>query len=315
MHDSESLQVMAPWRWTLEEYLLRCEQAPMLCEVVVEGALDRDLMNDALQRWGRPAVGVLTAESLTISDEDVRHAGYNTGVKGQLLTLAAELARRSKPAAIEATIMVVVDRDYDDPPPESAWLCLTDGHCIESYALSPVVLNRFVRIVLGRSASRIPGKRKRLTSGHELYGRIIEAASDVAAVRLSLGVITPAVGLLTRWLDYVRISPDGYANARRLDLLIAALAVAHRDSKKASAELALVENARLVRQEPFRLVHGRDFMCILAKLLRSSWGRAAVGIYARADSDALTRAVIGCIDPSELDEQPLFVRMRARFSG
>jgi hypothetical protein len=99
-------------RWTLDEYLLRCEQLSGLREVVVEGELDRDFISDALLRYGLPDVTTIDADYVVISDEDIEAAGFTAGVKGQLLTLAAAINAVEDAGNAEARIAVVVDRDY-----------------------------------------------------------------------------------------------------------------------------------------------------------------------------------------------------------
>jgi hypothetical protein len=47
-------------------------------------------------------------------------------------------------------VAVVVDRDYDDVTVASRFLFQTDGYSMENYALDVAVIDRFVRMGLGR---------------------------------------------------------------------------------------------------------------------------------------------------------------------
>ncbi len=148
-----------------------------------------------------------------------------------------------------------------------------------------------------------------------LLGRILDAASAVTAVRIALRTLLPPVGLIQRWLDYVRIGSDGRAEAHARDLLQRSLAVVDRAHEQTMLETSLPGEAARVRKEPFLLLHGRDLTVILAKLLRSSWGRRLAGVYARAEPSQLARTLLATVNPSELDKQPMFAMLHERVAA
>ena len=214
---------------------------------------------------------------------------------------------------LHATVTIVVDRDYDGVPFSCAWLCLTDGHSMESYAMRASALERFVRVTLGRADHLHPGPDRRLTSGSDLRARVLDAALDVASVRLALESLDEPTGLIAHWLDYVTVTPDGRASGRPQELLRACLLAGASHDRQALEQLRTEERER-VASDTFRLAHGRDLVEILAKLLRGSWARALAGVYSRAKPRELARALIGCHDASDLDAQPMFATLRGRYT-
>jgi Protein of unknown function (DUF4435) len=309
------------WRWTLDEYLLRCELGDGLREVLVEGGLDRELFQDALTRWDIKDVGVLDASYFLLSPEDIADAGHSVGAKGLLLTIASSLAAMKQQAVIRAETIIIVDRDYDEL---GAWpdnsVLVTDGHSIENYAFSPEALDRFVRLGLGRGARPRGGgtgtqtPRRRTCTGEDLYSRLAPAAAEIAAVRLVLRSLSPPLSIFEKWSDYVHVASDGRLVTRADDLLKNVLdrASQPQDLDVAEEELSYAMTRTLA--DAFRMTRGHDFVCLLGKLLRSSWGRPIAGIFSRASETTLSRAVLSFLDPGRLDSHPLFVELRARLA-
>jgi hypothetical protein len=235
------------------------------------------------------------------------------------MTLAAYLEPLAARRQGHLLVTIIVDRDYDDYVGAVRFrtVCLTDGYSIESYAISAAALDRFARVVLGRGPLHVAGKRqatvRRTVSGTELYDRLSLAAIQIAAVRLSLRSISPRLAILDRWLDYAVIDSEGNIAVKTESLLRNILARAARANEGDDLLDRLSDEVVRAAADVFRLVRGHDFFDLMAKLLRSKWGRGLAGIYAQAKGEALARAVLPLIDDSSLDEFPLFAELQARY--
>jgi hypothetical protein len=314
-----STGALGDYRWTLNEYVLRCETGVDIRELVAEGEVDRDVLTDALARWKLDDVTVLDADYLFIAPEEVDSAGFSRGVKGALMTVASALDARSSEAPVEATVLIVVDRDFDGAA-ATEHLAVTDGYSLESYACSSAALERLIRLYLGRAepppGSRGHRPRRRTTcSGADLVSRVEEPAVRIAAVRLVLRELDPTPGVFDGWPDYVRVDRDGRLTADDESLLQNVLLSAGQGERFEHLADHLHDVRRTVAADPFLLVRGRDFVCLLLKLLRSRWGRRIAGNTPRLMNESrFARLMLLAVPPSELDACPLFQRVRATFS-
>jgi hypothetical protein len=309
------------WRWTLGEYVLRCEDGDDIREILVEGAIDQDVIDDALKRWNADGVNVLGTEYLDISDDEIRAAGFSHGAKGELLTVAAALESARRDSDLSSEITVVIDRDYDELASETlgSIVLLTDGHSLESYAFSPAVLDRFVAMALGRHRQRAgtanPSAERRTCTGQELYERLRQAVTEIAAVRLVLRSLPNPPPVFNRWLDYVRVDKDGVASTDAERLLRRVLDQAHRSDTYSSASAKLSTEIARVESDEFRLVRGHDFVQLLMKLLRSSWGRPIISGLGQATESVFARLLLLAVESGQLDSYPLFEELRRRFAA
>jgi hypothetical protein len=140
------------YRWTLDEYVMRCEDGSDLEEILTEGEVDRDLFADAVKRWNLPDVNVIDASYLDVAIEELQTLALGEGVRATLLAVAIRLEQRAAETTLDAKVAVVVDRDYDPPACKSRFLFVTDGHSMENYALNATAFDRFVTIGLGRAS-------------------------------------------------------------------------------------------------------------------------------------------------------------------
>lgn len=316
MNNTSGVPELGDYRWTLSEYVLRCETGDDLREIVVEGQLDRDVLQDALARWRAAGVDVLDAAYLHVTDVEVEAAGFSRGVKGVLQTVAAHLAHRAEDAHVGAHVLVVVDRDYDAPA-EHRFLAVTDGYSVESYACTASALERFIRLLLGRAprTRRAGGAPAPLTcTGADMVAKVYNAAIGIAAVRLTLRDLDPAPRVFDRWADYVRIDTDGSATIEDERLVENVMRGSGNEAPPVLGEMLAAAREAAAR-DPFRLVRGHDFLAVLQKVLRSPWGRKLAGTRFRTTSeDELARTIIAMMDSIELDKYPLFERLRAAFA-
>jgi hypothetical protein len=301
----------------LEEYILRVELGGDIREIVVEGVVDRDLVDRALNTWGCEA-NVLEADFLLIDREEIEGAGFRAGVKGKLLTLARALAGSSAAAELAERMAVVVDRDHDTNPAPNPFLFLTDGFAIESYALNPNALHRFVEQVLGR-APRVAGADGAATERHsctgsELYGALHQSLIELAGIRLALAAADPSTRPSSGWLDYVVVDDQGRATTDGSELLRNLLTTWGRGGEIEALEEIRVGACEVAQADPQRWIRGRDFLAVLSKILNSPWGRRRNGRAATGgDQNQLARFLLFSVDPDELHSSTLFAGLRERF--
>lgn len=319
MSDDKAIEIgLGPWRWTLSEYVLRCEDGVDVRELLVEGEIDRDVFSDAVVRW-KADVCVLDGDYLDVSTDQIVAAGYTPGVKGALLTVATALDVALEGARLRAFVAVIVDRDYDDELFQAAsrTLLVTDGHSIESYAFSPSALGRFLTVALGRVALPTGAKgatpsRRTTTTGQDVYDRVRQAAAQMAAVRMVVHELTDPPAIFERWLDYVKVSSDGVLDMNGEKLLKAVLSAARREEEYLLVEAQLRENFERADSDPSRWVRGHDFVEMMMKLCRSRWGRQIAGVHGRMTERAFARQLLLSVDPTELDATPLFAELQRR---
>jgi hypothetical protein len=306
------------YRWTLSEYVLRVELGADVREVVVEGVVDRDLIDRALRDWKCEAA-VLEADFLAVEKEEIEAAGHRGGVKGKLLTLAQALSESPVIAELVRRIAVVVDRDYDPDPPSNPILLCTDGFAIENYALDPGALQRFVEQVLGRAPRSAgaggAGPGRRSCTGADLYGCLHDGLVEIASVRLALHGAEPPTKPFTRWIDYIAVDGTGRATADGASLLKNVLTTSGRVAELERLEADRLGQCERIRSDPRRWVRGHDFLAVLKKILDSTWGRSRNGRVATSgDLTQLSRFLLFSVDPEELHSSHLFSALRERFS-
>lgn len=310
---------MDTYRWTLDEYLLRCEDGSELAEILVEGELDRDIFVEAVKRW-ECDVAVVDADYVSISLEELQKLQLpGDGVKWQLVAIAMELERRAVCAQVAARVAVVVDRDYDGPVPESRFLFETDGHSMENYALDPHALDRLIALGLGRSrrpdgkggAGRAEGS---LCTGSDMLDRVFSATAEIAAIRITLREQRPPLAPFRKWVDYARPSSEGYLAMDGQLLLSRIMELNGLRSEAGSAERRRILAREDVVSDPFRLFRGKDFVALIKRVVDSPWGRRfSRSAFLGWRVEQLSRILMLSIPGEDLDKQSLFQQVRAVF--
>jgi|GEM_PF-4667439 len=299
------------YQWTIDEYVLRCELYGGK-ELIVEGDDDRRVLSDVLARAGVTDVSILDGSYFKVDDCVIDALGLSRGIKGKLLALANAVQARSAEVALAMRIVVVVDRDYDGVPEVSSKLVIaTDGYSMESYAYSVSALDRLGAHVLGKSSKPLGAKESPPPgnggcSGRDLLPRVAAASSSIAAVRRTLRSVASAVGVFDRWLGRVTVDPDGRASLDEEALLRDILAAEKVAIAPEVVSATLLTERDLVRSDGARYIRGHDFVTILHKVLKSSWGRRVSALnMARVDEDSFRRLLLFSIDPEELDRSPM----------
>jgi hypothetical protein len=309
----------ADYQWSIDEYVMRCEDGDDIREVVVEGRLDRDTVADAMERWEVLGVSVLDASYFRIGDEDLLQHGLTPGVKAELIALAESLEQRHVEVTIRATVAVVVDRDDELARAHSQYLLITDGYSMESYALNGATLQRFVRLFLARAEASSPGGVGQpatvSVTGDDLLTRFLPAAAAIGGCRVALRALTPPLAPPDGWLRHVDCDPQGYLEVNTAKILADVLSKSGQDSRHDELSALVLAATAEASSDPFRRVRGHDGMALLHKLFKTSWGRRIAGPGAQAwTEDRVTRLLMLAVDSSRLDDASLFQALRLRFA-
>jgi hypothetical protein len=304
------------YRWTLDEYVLRCEDGAGLAEILTEGGLDRDVIADAVRRWDLAHVTVIDADYIAVTPEELASLGFSIGVKAQLVSVALKLEERALEGAVQARIAIVVDRDYDPPSPPSRYLYETDGHSMESYVLNEEALDRFASVGLGRfprprGRGGVPTAIVHTSSGSELLARLLPAATEIAAVRLALRDLDPPLAPFERWMRYLVSDDQGVMGLDGATLLQRILVQDARGDDVASAEERRRAAVAEVEASPISLVRGRDLITVFQRCLQSSWGtRVGGSSFRNWSEDRFARVLFLALPADVLDGTPLFRALR-----
>lgn len=311
---------LLPYRWTIGEYSLRCELDHTIREVFVEGALDSLFWQEVLTRAAIENIEVFDADYLHVTDEEVFAAGFRTGAKGKLLTLAAFLEARDEVTDIVTTTVAIVDHDHDGVPVQlQMYVIGTDGYSVENYAIAERSLERFIAHQFGQVSPPVGASGRRrgtrtTVSGADLLERVMPACVDVMAARRVLLARHPRLGLIDRWRARFRADPAGYLSGDRVRLLRDTV-VSGGESFTEADIAALDEERAYVSENPPVLVRGRDFVALLLALLRSPWGRRAIrASLTSTDECDFARWLIAAIAPSDVDSRPAPVRLIQHFT-
>lgn len=306
------------YRWTLDEYVMRCEDGVGLTEILTEGNLDRDVFAEAAKRWQIVAISVIDADYLAVTVEDMDDAGLPYGVRSQLLTVAQRLEEREAEGTIHAKIAVVVDRDYEPIRITSRFLFVTDGYSIENYLICEDVFDRFVMTGLGR-APRPDGRDGGAAttvqcSGRSLLARVVAPAIELAGVRLALRDLSPPVAVFEKWPRYLTTDSDGKMILRGAALVAQVLQRERLGDETADTEKRREAAVVRVAASPITLIRGRDFVAILLQLLKSKWGRKLAGNPQSWSDERLKRVLFLAVSPVRLDESGLFSSVKAHIA-
>jgi hypothetical protein len=310
-----------PYRWTLDEYVLRCAIDSTVREVLVESELDMQFFAEVLHRGGIEGVTIFDADYIDLSDDAVRDAGYASGAKGRLLAVGAGLVAESERiGGLVGTVVIVVDRNFDDVPDAlRMYVFATDGYSVENYSLNERSVDRFIGHVLGRApspagASGATRARRTTVTGAEILRRVRPPSIDVSAARRFLWLFHSDVRLVDGWLRYFRFDSDGNPESNMPSLLANSMTNAARNPAAISMEAVDAERTNVQRDH--RLIRGRDYVDLFHLLLRSPWGKRRAGKinFALVQAHDFRRWLTLMADPVEVDALPLPRQLVARFT-
>jgi len=132
---------------------------------------------------------------------------------------------------------------------------------------------------------------------------------------MALRKLDPPVGLFESWLDYFRISSAGEIEAKSIALLENVLSQAGQIAQLEETTKAVEVGTKEAVADPVRFIRGKDFVTLLAKLLRSSWGRSRGGAVMGKDAGRLARLLLFSVDSSAVDATSLMTGLRQRFAS
>jgi Protein of unknown function (DUF4435) len=308
-----------PYRWTVAEYVLRCTLDGTIRELFVEDEVDALFWGEVLQRGSVEAVEVFDADYVELSDDEIRAAGFMRGAKGRLLTLARALASDADHDPVVAAVVMLVDRDHDGVPAglESVVIA-TDGYSVENYAIAERTTERFLARQFGRiaspvGASRTRRSRRNVPAGRALLHRLIAPAVDVTAVRRVLLARHPQVGVIQGWLRRYKINGDGQISGDAGKLLRDSIISGGEKFEDDDGTALEAERAYLNTDPPLQ-IRGHDFVALFLALLKSPWGKRAIGMnLANTEERDFGRWLVLSIDPGDVDHLPAARRLIERF--
>ena len=309
---------LGSYRWTVLEYVVRCEMGEDIREVLVEGVIDCDVLTRAFRRWDL-GVSVIESTFIRTSKEELDELGVPVGAKGTLLTVAYTLAKSRGANQSVERVAVVVDRDYDEMYQVSPFVLFTDGYAIENYALNVEALHRFSEETLGRAPRPTGAKgqesERYSCSGYDLYRRIAVALTEIASVRMTLREAAPPLKTFDRWLRYAQLDSEAFVSLDGNALLRNILTTEGRASEIEMMSERRKRNLEKAKADVERWVRGHDFVDMLRKVLKSKWGRRRNGeVAAAGDATDLSRRLVFAVDPAALDASRLFQALQQRFA-
>jgi hypothetical protein len=281
-----------PDRRTLEELRTLYELYPKTRDVLVEGRHDVLFIRAYLRTVDCEAEVYDVDDRVDVPGEAVLAAGQDIGSRGRLLVVATTFASWGA-ASLCGTCIVDADRAYlEGDLPRLSTLLVTDYGSMEAYALNATTLDKFFSLV---------AKMDPQTSMGEILARLIPALVAIFAVRRVLHSQGASVPLYANFCSLCDFKRD--------PITIDIRALVSRSVQLGRSELdrTCEEVTALLRQLPTRdrrFVRGHDIAPMLIAMfgLRNELARPTV----------VEGALLGCIEWTELHEEEMFKRLRAR---
>lgn len=285
-------------RRTIDEIDALLEFEPGLCDLYVEGTTDKKFMDWYLSRKDIRHVTVYSVDSVEVTDDHVRQYSLPTDSnRSRIIALSRELARRAPEGR---RVLCVADRDWEDYCPchcDNAYLTFTDGNSLELYALTPLVLRKFLLVALGG----FPMSEDRLMTD------LCKALEQLYALRLTNERLKWGM----QWIpfcSYLDVADDGIC-FRKEEYVRAYL----QKNKKWGLRVEFAEALRTTQEtllpECTRRVRGHDVSEVLLPLMRRMRKERVFG-----NPETLEGCLMATIDTADLDPMPLFQRIVA-FAG
>jgi hypothetical protein len=293
------------YRWTLDEYVLRCTLDASIRELLVEGTLDALFWGDVLDRARIDSVDVFDVGEVAIDGKQIADAGFTHGPKGCLLTLCLALVR--EPEEIRGLVRCVVDHDFDGVPEGLAeFLVVTDGYSVENYAIGVASIGRFIARHFGAlDASGVAGgtRSSRRDVPQEILDRLLPPSIAITAVRRVLRSRHPGVGVIERWPSRFKVRRDGHFDFDVRRLLQDCVNTGERAFADDDVD-ELHKEMKVIGDSPRERVRGHDFTLLFLVLLRSRWGKAAVSDnVGAAEHEAFERWVVLDVAASDVENE------------
>ncbi len=282
---------------TTDELVSLYELEPELKDVYVESPQDKSLLDSFLRKCHKNKIAVYTADEFHVPDTELAARGLAiNSSRSKLLWLSQALAEAPE---INASVLCVADRDYEDFLPSSVeanpFLALTDYNSLESYVLDDGALSKFISIALGRPPAEYATLRRRL----------VKALKEIFFIRLA----NESLEWGMTWVKprrYISVRRD-YIEFDRDSFITAYLLRNTRGGARGEFEDMITQLKANSPADDRHLIRGHDLMEVLhyaaKKLLQSS---RKVG-----DAEFFAGALLASLEAEDLKQFGLFQRILA----
>ncbi len=266
---------------------------PSLCDLFVEGTNDRYLLNWYISRLGKSHLAAVCIQLIDVPNSIVEKHGLCPGSdRSRVIALAYELHDRG---LASSSVLCLIDLDFEPYIPlirRVPLLLFTDYNSFETYLQSPIVLDKFLQVVLCGFC----------WTAQELLDKAIPILIRLFAIRLA----NEQLGWRMEWLSVKRyIYIQQVAITFEEDSFITAYL--GKNSKLRQREefiTALKATASSLNDSPMLSTRGHDFTYMLHLVIRE----LKHGNFF-PDETRLERALYGCAEFSQLSKHPLFIRI------
>lgn len=279
-------------RRPLRELRTLYQRIPRTRDVIVEGRTDARLVQWYLEERGFTAIAHAIDDRAEAPGELVIRYGGEIGPRGRVIGFAHEVDRWE---LIEPTVTCIVDSDRDSlleaRPSAPDCLLRTDFGTMDVYMLQSRPFTQFLRVVLGRD-----------DDADALREKFLPALNEICVVRSVLHWSGLGISLVSDFASCCQFTSDAITvdASELLDRTLKG-----KDRERLSELMAEIERVRRrIPSERLKAVRGHDMgpLLIRALRLRNVW----------ANEEAFERAWRACLQASDLDEFPMFTRLRER---
>lgn len=278
---------------TIDEIDALLDLEPELCDLYVEGATDKKFFDWYLSRKGIKHISVYSVDSVDVSDASLQEYSLPTDSnRSRVIALSREIAKRAPQGR---RVLCVADRDWEDYCPshcDNEYLVFTDGNSLELYALTPIVIRKFLMVALG---------------GFPMdEDRLLAAVCMVLTQVYALRVTNERLKWGMEWIpvcSYLKVANDGI-HFREAEFVRAYLQKNRKWSHRAEFSHALQLTRDALLPDVVRRVRGHDVSEVLLPLLRRMRKERVFG-----NPETLEGCLMATIDTADLDPMPLFQRI------
>ncbi|MFD0362723.1 hypothetical protein ACFQZZ_14865 [Nocardia sp. GCM10030253] len=268
---------------------------PQVRDVVTEGRGDLRFVQNFLSNYpdiSSKNVNVYAVcDRINLPDSDVIDAGFESGQRGRVLTLAMHASAWSDQERAGLTCIADADRahlarDFQ----ESDVLLVTDYASIEGYAFSERVISKFLLIVLSVDAP----------TGSELMSKAYPILSSLFVARAALHWSGTGESVPDKFIKRSSMNHAGLANRLFEQIFPGNANLSLREKLLARVD----ELNSLISPNDRRFVRGHDIAEVMIVVLDP--GRKW------SDPEVVEGALMGCIECADIESEPLFTELLRR---
>jgi len=280
----------------IEELVARYKLEPTIKDIFVEGSTDKSLVQWFLEEETKRDVFVYEISTVLIPNDLVLELKQETNRRGQVYALAYTLQRCVGANSQQATC--VIDRDFANLLGEDnvdGILFLTDYACMEMYAFNVPTIDKFLKIIVrGFPKSATVVLQELAEVLQELFLiRLANKLMEFSLKHISWERCCSLVGLQLSFdvSEYI----GRYLNTRGRRTQI--------------EEFTFVINEWRVKlsEDPRHQIQGHDFIEFLTWYIYKHRGVKEVN-----DEAVIQRSLLGCIERTQLMQEPLFQTLLTR---